>query len=85
MYQAACLNKPTILSKQAGFINDLNKKYKIGISCDVNEPVEILKAIKKIKNKKYKFILKKNISKFHQISKSSIWTKKFKDYILDII
>ena len=85
MYQAACLNKPTILSKQAGFINDLNKKHRIGISCDVNEPLEILKAIKKIKNNKYKLILKKNISKFHQISKSSIWTKKFQDFILKTI
>ena len=85
MYQAACLNKPTILSKQAGFINDLNKKHRIGISCDVNEPLEILKAIKKIKNNKYKLILKKNISQFYQISKPSIWTKKFQNYILNII
>lgn len=85
MYQAACLNKPTILSKEAGFINNLNKKYRIGISCNVNEPLEILNAIKKIKNNKYKLILKKNISQFYQISKPSIWTKKFQNYILNII
>ena len=46
MYQAASLNKPTILSKEAGFINNLNRKYRIGISCNVNEPLEILNAIK---------------------------------------
>ena len=78
MYQAASLNKPTILSKEAGFINNLNRKYRIGISCNVNEPLEILNAIKKIKNNKYKLVLKKNISKFYKISKPSIWTKNLK-------
>ena len=77
MYQAASLNKPTILSKEAGFINNLNRKYRIGISCNVNEPLETLNAIKRSKIININLFLK-NISKFYRISKPSIWTKNRK-------
>ena len=64
MYQAASLNKPTILSKEAGFINNLNRKYRIGISCNVNEPLEILNAIKRSKIININLFLKKIFQNF---------------------
>lgn len=85
LYQAVSLKKPSIVSLEGGFINDLNKKHKIGISCDINQPLEILKAVKKIKNNKQKSIIIKNINKFYLKSKPSIWTKKFQKYILNIV
>ena len=84
LYQAVCLKKPTILSKE-GFINELNKKFRIGISCDIKNPDDILNAVNKIKNKKYSQKLDKNISKFIVWSNPHIWTKKFKKFILNIV
>ena len=49
LYQAVSLKKPSIISKEAGFINDLNNKFKIGVSCNINDPSDILNAIKKLK------------------------------------
>ena len=84
LYQAISLKKPSIVSSE-GFINHLNKKYKIGISCDINSPNNILDAVYKIKNPKNLKFLKKNISKFLFVCDRSIWTKKFRNFILNTI
>lgn len=85
LYQAVFLKKPSIISKEAGFINDLNNRFKIGVSCDINEPLDILNVIKKLKKSKYSKLIKKNASKFLFQCNPSKWTKKFQEFILKTI
>lgn len=85
LYQAVSLKKPSIISKEAGFINDLNNQFRIGVSCDINDPLDILNVIKKLKKSKYSQLIKKNASKFLFQCNPSKWTKKFQDFILKTI
>ncbi|WP_440924885.1 glycosyltransferase [Candidatus Pelagibacter sp.] len=85
LYQAVSLKKPSIISKEAGFINDLNNKFKIGLSCNIHDPSDILSVIKKLKKSKYSQLIKKNTSKFLFQCNPSIWTKKFQDFIIKTI
>ena len=77
LYQAVSLNKPSLISNE-GFINNLNKKYKIGITIDINNPKSILNAVSYIKDAKNKRIITNNLSAFFKISNPSRWTEIFK-------
>lgn len=84
LYQAVALNKPCIISNN-GFINELNKKYKIGYATNINDYKSIINSIEKIKSPENLKILKRNIKKFFKISNPAIWTTKFRNNFLKII
>lgn len=84
LYQAVFLKKPSLISNR-GFINELNKKYKVGVPIDINNPKSILNAINYIKNSKNKSYLRKNMSEFFKISDSKIWTTTFKNVFQKLI
>ena len=84
LYQAVALKKPAILSNK-GFINELNRRYKIGIPVDIFNPKTILDAIDFIKENKNKIVLKKNLSTFLKVSKPTIWTKTIKEIFKELI
>tara|TARA_Y100000591_G_scaffold326251_1_gene348588 strand:- start:1935 stop:3140 length:1206 start_codon:yes stop_codon:yes gene_type:complete len=84
LYQAVSLKKPSLISNE-GFINELNKKHKIGISIDIYNPKSILDGVKKLKNSKNKSFLTKSLSTFSKISDPRIWAKTFKNTFEKII
>ena len=84
LYQAVSVKKPSLISNR-GFINELNKTYKIGIAIDIYNPKSILEAIKQFQIPQKKGNLRKSLSTFSKISDPRIWTKTFENIFEKII
>ena len=80
LYQAISIKKPCIVSND-GFINELNKKYKFGVSVNINDPKAIMKSINVIKKNKKNLLI--NIKEFQKICKPSIWVDRFRSVFKD--
>lgn len=76
LYQAVSKLLPIITSDD-GLIYFLNKKIKIGISVNIFNPSEIIKAINYVTNKNNVLYLKNNIKKFSKISNPKKWILGF--------
>ena len=76
LYQAISIKKPCIVSND-GFTHELNKRYKFGVSIDINNPKAIMNSIDLIK--KNKKVLLINIKEFQKICKPNIWVDRFRE------
>jgi len=76
LYQAASFGLPVILSND-GLINQLNKKYKFGISTNIFNIGLSVKKINNLINKKNYSKLSKNIKIFYNLTKPSNWVNGF--------
>ena len=75
LYQAISIKKPCIVSND-GFIHELNKRYKFGVSININNPKAIMKSIDVIKKNKKNLLI--NIQKFQKVCKPNIWVDRFR-------
>ena len=80
LYQAISINKTCIISNN-GFLNELNKRYKFGVTVDINNPEDILNSIDVMKKNKKTFLI--NINKFKKICKPTIWVDRFQSVFKD--
>ena len=83
LYQAASFGLPVILSND-GLINQLNKKYKFGISINIFNINESAKKINKIMNIKNYSNFSKNIKIFYNLTKPNNWVNGFLKLIRNI-
>ena len=83
LYQAASFGLPVILSND-GLINQLNKKYKFGISINIFNINESAKKINKLMNIKSYSNFSKNIKIFYNLTKPNNWVNGFLKLIRNI-
>ena len=83
LYQAASFGLPVIVSND-GLINQLNKKYKFGISIDIFNIKSSVKEINNLMNKKRYNKLSKNIKIFYNLTKPINWVKSFSKVIKNL-
>ena len=83
LYQAASFGLPVILSND-GLINQLNKKYKFGISINIFNINESAKKINKLMISKSYNNFAKNIKIFYNLTKPNNWVNSFLKLIRNI-
>ena len=83
LYQAASLGLPVINSKD-GLINQLNNKYKFGISINITNIDESANKLNYLLKNKVYLKLSKNIKRFYFKSKPKRWTEGFLKIIKNI-
>ena len=83
LYQAASFGLPVILSND-GLINQLNKKYKFGISINIFDISTSVKKINTLMNSKNYSNLSKNIKIFYNHVKPINWVNSFLKIVKNI-
>jgi hypothetical protein len=79
-YLAGQMNRPVIINN-IGTLNNLNKKYKIGVSADITDPKEVYDKINFIMISGPKYF-KNNFKKFINMNKKNIFSKQIINKIL---
>jgi hypothetical protein len=77
LYQAVQKSIPSLISND-GIIYNLNKKIKVGFSLNINNSLNIIKAITYLMNSRNKKKYLRNILRFSKISNPTKWVLGFK-------